>query len=488
MPNWAGSSWYFLRYMDPQNAKNLFTANGFKFRPAIEPTEKDKTYFATFKQVYQDLEKQNIKVWAGNRLLLNGLNRNLWTELRTVCLVAWNDDKAAIANYLVQQGYTLTQSFNQNDLYEKAGVRVEIVPVWKENEEMYSLTYQGAKQPMQARDLPEVLMGHLWGFSFRIISPEYNLAHYEFTEKHESDGQSNQEKIAFLSEWVEKINPNIRYWNQVDWYNGGMEHTVLHLLYSRFWNQFLYDIGVVPTLEPYKKRTSHGMILAKGGEKMSKSKGNVVNPDEMVELYGADALRTYIMFMGPFDQAVEWDTNGLVGVRRFLDKVWNLQEKVSDSAETNKKVVTQLHQTIKKVTDDIASMSFNTPVAKLMELVNAMSTEEQIAKTDYQILMKLVSVFAPHIGEELWSMFDTGGSVALATWPVYDASLAKDSEVTVAVQVNGKVRTELVVSPDIAEAEIKSMALANETIQKWLEGKEPKKVIYVKGRLVSIVL
>ena len=281
---------------------------------------------------------------------------------------------------------------------------------------------------------------------------------------------------------------NLKYWTPVDWYNGGMEHTVLHLLYSRFWNQFLYDIGVVPTLEPYKKRTSHGMILAKGGEKMSKSKGNVVNPDEMVELYGADALRTYIMFMGPFDQPVEWDTNGLVGVRRFLDKVWNLQEKVSDSSVTNKKVVTQLHQVIKKVTDDIASMSFNTSVAKLMELANAMSVEEQINKTDYQILIKLLSVFAPHIGEELWSVVGDGGSVSKATWPIFDAELAKDSEITVAVQVNGKVRAELVVSPEIAEEEIKSLALANENIQKWLEGKEPKKVIYVKGRLVSIVV
>ncbi len=488
MPNWAGSSWYFLRYMDPQNAKDLFRTDGFKFRPAIEPTEKDKAYFATFKQVYQDLEKKGIKVWTGNRLLLNGLNRNLWTPLRTVCLVAWNDDKAAIASYLVEQGYRLTQSFNQNDLYEKDGVRVEIVPVWKENGEMYSLTYQGAKQPMQARDLPEVCLGNLWGFTFRTISPEYNLAHYEYTEKNESDGQSNQEKIAFLSEWVEKINPNLRYWNQVDWYNGGMEHTVLHLLYSRFWNQFLYDIGVVPTLEPYKKRTSHGMILAKGGEKMSKSKGNVVNPDEMVELYGADALRTYIMFMGPFDQAVEWDTNGLVGVRRFLDKVWNLQEKVSDSAATNKKVVTQLHQTIKKVTDDIQNMSFNTSVAKLMELANAMSVEEKIAKTDYQILIKLLSVFAPHIGEELWAQFGDGNSVSKSTWPVYDAELAKDSEVIIAIQINGKVRAELTVSPDIAEADIKKLALENEGVQKWLEGKEPKKFIYVPGRLISIVV
>lgn len=281
---------------------------------------------------------------------------------------------------------------------------------------------------------------------------------------------------------------NLTYWMPVDWYNGGMEHTVLHLLYSRFWNQFLYDIGVVPTLEPYKKRTSHGMILAKGGEKMSKSKGNVVNPDEMVDQYGADALRTYIMFMGPFDQAVEWDTNGLVGVRRFLDKVWNLQEKVSDAAVTNPKVVTQLHQTIKKVTEDIGAMSFNTSVAKLMELANAMTAETQIAKGDYQIFIKLLSVFAPHIGEELWAAHGTGGSVALALWPEFRAELAKASEVTVAVQVNGKVRAELVVSPDIAEADIKAQALAHEGVQKWLEGREPKKVIYVPGRLVSIVV
>ncbi len=280
----------------------------------------------------------------------------------------------------------------------------------------------------------------------------------------------------------------LKYWTPVDWYNGGMEHTVLHLLYSRFWNQFLFDIGVVPTLEPYKKRTSHGMILAKGGEKMSKSKGNVVNPDEMVDQYGADALRTYIMFMGPFDQAVEWDTNGLVGVRRFLDKVWNLQDKVSDSGVTNTKVVTQLHQTIKKVTDDIANMSFNTSVAKLMELANAMTAEEKIAKTDYQIFIKLLSVFAPHIAEELWAEFGDGGSVALASWPQYDVELAKSSEVTVVVQVNGKVRAELVVSPDIAEADIKAQALAHESVQKWLEGREPKKIIYVPGRLVSIVV
>lgn len=280
----------------------------------------------------------------------------------------------------------------------------------------------------------------------------------------------------------------LKYWTPVDWYNGGMEHTVLHLLYSRFWNQFLFDIGVVPTLEPYKKRTSHGMILAKGGEKMSKSKGNVVNPDEMVDQYGADALRTYIMFMGPFDQAVEWDTNGLVGVRRFLDKVWNLQDKVSDSAVTNPKVVTQLHQTIKKVTDDIANMSFNTSVAKLMELANAITAEEKIAQADYQIFIKLLSVFAPHIAEELWSTHGTGGSVALASWPQYQAELAKSTEVTVAVQVNGKVRAELVVSPDIAEVDIKAQALAHESVQKWLEGREPKKIIYVPGRLVSIVV
>lgn len=293
---------------------------------------------------------------------------------------------------------------------------------------------------------------------------------------------------------------NLKYWTPVDWYNGGMEHTVLHLLYSRFWNQFLHDIGVVPTLEPYKKRTSHGMILAKGGEKMSKSKGNVVNPDEMVELYGADALRTYIMFMGPFDQPVEWDTNGLVGVRRFLDKVWNYVDQILPSVEfSDTKGKTLLHQTIKKITDDVLKMKFNTAVSTMMSFMNSIHVpiEEtgtgigfhtNISKKDFGEFIKLLSLFAPHISEELWYSLGNTGSIAHATWPQYDAELAKSSEVTVAIQINGKVRAEVIVSPDIAEAEVKQLALNHESVQKWLDGKEPKKVIYVPGRLISIVV
>jgi leucyl-tRNA synthetase len=280
----------------------------------------------------------------------------------------------------------------------------------------------------------------------------------------------------------------LKQWMPVDWYNGGMEHTVLHLLYSRFWNIFLHDIGLVPTSEPYKKRTSHGMILAKGGEKMSKSKGNVVNPDEMVEKFGADALRTYIMFMGPFDQAVEWDTNGLVGVRRFLEKVWMLQERIQKEKLPNSKIDTLLHQTIKKVTEDIEAMRFNTAVAKIMTLVNEMGTVDSLSNNQYQILIKLLSPFAPHICEEIWSQFGNQKTLVFESWPKYDEVLTKESEVTIAVQVNGKLRDTIIMPADISEEEAKKIVLASEKIQKWLEGKELKKIIYVKGKLVSIVV
>ncbi len=280
----------------------------------------------------------------------------------------------------------------------------------------------------------------------------------------------------------------MKYWGPVDWYNGGMEHVVLHLLYSRFWNQFLYDIGVVPFKEPYNKRTSHGMILAKGGEKMSKSKGNVVNPDEMVEQFGADTLRTYIMFMGPFDQAVEWDINGLIGVRRFLDRVWNLQGKVKEGAENEKKVLQTLHQTIKKVSEDIDEMRFNTAIAKMMELTNEWMKAETISKSAYASLIQLLAPFAPHIAEELWQQLGYGQSIARSGWPMCDEQYLTIDNVTIAIQVNGKLRGTIDVAVDVDEEEVKQLALKQENVAKWLEGKEPKKVIYVKGKLVSIVI
>lgn len=308
----------------------------------------------------------------------------------------------------------------------------------------------------------------------------------------------------------------LKYWMSVDWYNGGMEHTVLHLLYSRFWNQFLYDIGVVPVREPYKKRTSHGMILAKGGEKMSKSKGNVVNPDEMVDQFGADALRTYIMFMGPFDQAVEWDTNGLVGVKRFLDRVWGVytEQYTITSQETLKQLQSLLHKTIKKVTEDIDTMRFNTAVSTLMIMANALldAKKESVQNTSTEDshfepntgtsatgaeelnsirkdFLKLLSPFAPHMAEELWrECFKEKESITQAAWPVYEEKFLIADTMTIAVQVNGKLRDTIVVSSESLEDDIKKQACSTEKVAKHLNGQEPKKVIYVKGKLVSIVM
>jgi leucyl-tRNA synthetase len=282
----------------------------------------------------------------------------------------------------------------------------------------------------------------------------------------------------------------LKYWMPVDWYNGGMEHTVLHLLYSRFWNEFLYDIGAVPVKEPYAKRTSHGIILAADGEKMSKSRGNVVNPDEMIAEYGADALRAYILFMGPFDQAVSWDTNGLVGVRRFLDRVWKLRDKVElpaigDQLSAGSRSV---HIAIKKVSEDVEAMRFNTAIASLMELTNDLYKEEWVSAASYEALILLLSPFAPHICEELWEKLGHTESIAFAEWPQFDESLLVRDTATIAVQVNGKLRDTFEAAADMPEAEVRAAALARPNVQKHLDGKEPKKVIYVKGKMVSIVV
>ena len=500
MPNWAGSSWYWLRYADPHNAQNFFTETDFRFKPEIQVTEKDTMYLEAFKKIYTELDAQGVPIFAANRLLLNGLNGRLWLPLKTVSVMYWERDTKKVFAYLNDEGYTLITENKGGHTFERGDVRVEMIPVFEENSKMVSYSTAGVEQPMTIADLVRTESAHLQGFWYRTVSPEYNLRHLIYLRDHESDGRVNErdeEKIAFLESYIKNLNPKIQYFMPVDWYNGGMEHTVLHLLYSRFWNQFLYDIGVVPTREPYKKRTSHGMILANDGQKMSKSLGNVINPDEMVEQYGADALRAYIMFMGPFDQAVEWDTNGLVGVRRFLDRVWNLQEKITENRKqisdnrkqiTNNKIQTILHQTIKKISDDIESMRFNTAIAKLMELSNEMTKEEKIDVLDYQTFITLLSPFAPHIAEELWSLTGGEGSVAYAPWPQYDPELAKELHITVVVQVNGKVRDEFTVSAEISEEEIKQIVLSSEKVQKWLEGREPKKVIYVKGKLVSVVI
>lgn len=285
-------------------------------------------------------------------------------------------------------------------------------------------------------------------------------------------------------DWDKK---KINYWNPIDLYVGGAEHATRHLIYARFWHKFLFDIGAVANEEPFTRLQNVGLILAEDGRKMSKRWNNVINPNEVVEEYGADAMRLYEMFMGPFDQPCAWSTKGVVGVRRFLERVWNLSEKIGE-AQNNKKITAQIHQTIKKVSDDIEAMRFNTAISTMMELINELSKCEKINKEDYLVLLKLLSPFAPHLAEELWSQLGNQDSIFESTWPKYDAELAKDEELTLAVQVNGKLRDTLVVSADISEEEVTKLVLDSEKIQKWLNGQIPKKIIYIKGKLVSIVI
>ncbi|MDO8569417.1 MAG: class I tRNA ligase family protein [bacterium] len=278
----------------------------------------------------------------------------------------------------------------------------------------------------------------------------------------------------------------------VNWYNGGMEHTVLHLLYSRFWNKFLYDLKLVPTGEPYKKRTSHGLILAEGGEKMSKSKGNVINPDAIVERFGADTLRLYEMFMGPFEQAIRWNEDALVGPRRFLEKVWRLQFKISqgqtlDTKDTNSQGLTLMHQTIKKVSEDIESMGFNTAVSTLMIFTNVLDKQDKVSQKEFETLLFLLAPFAPHITEELWVTLGYKNSIHTQSWPTYDPEKIEVGEISLAVQINGKARASFTMSNGQSEEEIKASVLALPEIQKWLNGKEPKKIIIIPKRIISIV-
>ena len=283
----------------------------------------------------------------------------------------------------------------------------------------------------------------------------------------------------------------LEYWSPVDWYNGGMEHTTLHLLYSRFWHKFLYDIGAVPTKEPYAKRTSHGMILGEGGEKMSKSRGNVVNPNDIVAQYGADTMRLYIMFVGDFEQAATWSTDAVKGSKRFLDKVWNLAETAADSEDLTPANEAILHKTIKKVTDDIDTLKMNTAIAAMMTAVNEMSANG-VTRGDLSILLRLLNPFAPHITEELWEKLgfaaQTGKMCCQAEWPVYDESKTIASTVEMAIQVNGKMKGTVQMPVDSDEGTVKAAALAVDKVQKATSGMQIVKTILVKNRLINLIV
>ena len=277
----------------------------------------------------------------------------------------------------------------------------------------------------------------------------------------------------------------LNYWLPVDWYNGGMEHTTLHLLYSRFWHKFLYDNGVVPTKEPYQKRTSHGMILGENGEKMSKSRGNVVNPDDIVREYGADTLRTYEMFIGAFDLSASWSEDGVKGCRRFLERVWKLQDMLTDDMGYSKDMETKMHQTIKKVSNDFENLKYNTAIAAMMAHINDFYKKNSVTKGEFKTLITLLNPVAPHITEELWKIMDFGGRVYQTTWPEYDEAKTVESTVEIAVQINGKTKATMMIEKDADKDSV--IAKAKEEIADKLTGNIIKE-IYVPGRIVNIVM
>ncbi len=280
----------------------------------------------------------------------------------------------------------------------------------------------------------------------------------------------------------------LNYWMPVDWYNGGMEHVTRHLIYSRFWHKFLYDIGAVPFAEPYAKRTAQGLILGPDGVKMSKSRGNVIDPNEVVDVFGADVLRTYVLFMGDYEQAAPWSENSVKGCKRFVDRIWNLQEILVDGDDFSKELSSSFHKTIKKVTEDIEALKYNTAIAALMTLLNAIYTKGSINRAELKALLLLVNPFAPHVTEEMWEVCGYGKMMAAdGEWPTYDEAKCIDETIEIVVQINGKIRAKLNVPADIEQADAIAMAKADEKVSAELDGKNIIKEIYVKGKLVNIV-
>lgn len=280
----------------------------------------------------------------------------------------------------------------------------------------------------------------------------------------------------------------LKYWMPVDWYNGGMEHVTRHMIYSRFWHKFLYDLGLVPTSEPYAKRTAQGLILGPDGEKMSKSRGNVVDPNDVVDEYGADVLRLYVLFMGDYEKAAPWSESSVKGCKRFVDRIWALQDKVVDSDEYSDKLRSLMHKTIKKVSDDIESMKFNTAIAAMMTLLNEIYNVGSITKKEFRDFLIILNPFAPHVTEELYQMIGCEGVLDEQEWVTYDEALCKDDTIEIVCQINGKVKSKLTIPTDAAKDDVIALAKADEAIVKATEGKNIVKEIYVPNKLVNLVV
>jgi leucyl-tRNA synthetase len=279
----------------------------------------------------------------------------------------------------------------------------------------------------------------------------------------------------------------LRYWGPVDWYNGGMEHVTRHMIYSRFWHRFLYDIGAVPFKEPYLKRTAQGLILGPDGVKMSKSRGNVIDPNEVVDVYGADVLRTYVLFMGDYEQAAPWSESSVKGCKRFIDRLWKLQDMCVDGNEYSDSLMSAMHKTIKKVSEDIEAMKFNTAIAAVMTLLNKIYEKGSINRAELRDLLLIINPFAPHVTEEIWENMGFGGMLNEAQWPSFDEAKTVDNTVEIVLQVMGKVRSRVTIPVDMPKDEVLALAKQDEKIAELIEGKTIRKEIYVPGKLVNIV-
>ncbi len=280
----------------------------------------------------------------------------------------------------------------------------------------------------------------------------------------------------------------LKYWGQVDWYNGGMEHVTRHMIYSRFWHKFLYDLGVVPNDEPYAKRTAQGLILGPDGDKMSKSKGNVVDPNEVVDELGADVLRTYVLFMGDYEKAAPWSKSSVKGCKRFIDRVWALQDILVEGDSYSKELESDFHKTIKKVSEDIENMKFNTAIAALMTLLNKIYDKGAVNTAELKTFVTLLNPFAPHVTEEIWAQHNFGGMLANGSWVDYDEAKCVDDEIEIVAQINGKVRSKIMIPADMEQADVIALAKQDDKIAEAIDGKTIVKEIYVKGRLVNIVV
>ena len=278
------------------------------------------------------------------------------------------------------------------------------------------------------------------------------------------------------------------YWGPVDWYNGGMEHVTRHLIYSRFWHRFLYDIGVVPFKEPYAKRTAQGLILGNDGEKMSKSRGNVVNPNDIIDEFGADTLRTYIMFIGDYEKYAIWNDSSVKGCKRFLDRVWKLMEMATDEEGYSEKHMSLIHKTIKKVSEDYEAMKYNTAIAAMMSFVNDVTSDNFVTKGELKTLITLLNPVAPHITEEIWEEMNFGGMLNQGSWPIWDEEKTVDDFIELPVQISGKVRGKIMVAKDATVEAARNLATNDENISKYLEGKSIVKEIYVAGKIYNIVV